>query len=431
MKFFLALLLCMCSLGFSKVVSKQYVVDTVFTSIWKGMGRDAQGNIYIAAGHKIWDYLSEKKDCAFFKFNFEQDRFEKITTVRTVSEKEGNWVPRSDYPSKPFDAAGKVHPSLRELNGKVYFATATTMDAKTYPLELEFYPQFFRGSHLYCYDPVTNVLQDLNAKNKGVFSPGSGIQDIAIDYHHNAIYGVGYPTGKVFRFDLSTGECKEMWQCPDGIPNQDGGRVTRNIIIDNQGILWFANGSKLIAYIAHLEELPNPSVTSVMFPYTENNYSGHLLSLAYSASRDSIYFCRSAMNKIFRFRVKARKIDFIADANTSSLLLRWDLNKLYWIVPEKKKQKLFEYNITSGKTVEIKVEGDGIPKPGHHWSGNGDAIDKFGNLWFSNQGVVGGTALKIDLGVPCPTCGKEPFDFGPKPQKYTHEWPKREEIPTE
>jgi len=45
----------------------------------------------------------------------------------------------------------------------------------------------------------------MNAWDKSVMAPGNGQQYIAIDYHHDAIFGVGYPTGHVFRYDLKTG----------------------------------------------------------------------------------------------------------------------------------------------------------------------------------------------------------------------------------
>ena len=427
MRRILAVVFCFAGLCMAGVVSKQYKVDSTFTNIWNSMGRDAEGNIYVAAGHRNWDYLSPKKDVAFFKFNFKKDVFEKVGTVRDASERIGNWVSADAFPAKPFDAAGKVHTSLRYYKGKMYFATATTMDVAPYTSELEFYPKFFRGSHLYSYDTKTGVIEDMN-KNKTVFAPASGIQDIAIDYHHNAIFGIGYPTGKIFKFDLSTGESREIWQCPDGIPNHNGGSISRNLIVDNQGILWFANGHKLIGYIDHLNEISDSlDEPKIRFPNNESAYTGHFMAMAYSASRDSIYFQRQEINKIYRFRVKARKIDFIADAITSSLLLRWDLNKLYWIAGEKSDFKLYEYNIISGKTSVISVGGDGISKA---FSGNGDAVDKYGNLWFTNKTATESTVLKVNIGEPCSICDKEIFDYGASPRKYKHDWPKREETPS-
>jgi len=411
---------------FAGVVSKMYKVDSTFTNIWNSMGRDAEGNIYVAAGHRDWDYLSPKKDVAFYKFNFKKDVFEKVGTVREASERAGNWVPSSAFPDKPFDAAGKVHTSIRYFKGKMYFATATTMDVWPFTSELEFYPKFFRGSHLYSYDTKTGLLEDLNKKNT-VFAPGSGIQDIAIDYHHNAIFGLGYPTGRVFKFDLTTGESREMWQSPDGIPNHNGGAVSRNLLIDNNGILWFANWNKLVAYIDHLDELPDSmEEPKLRFPNNEGTYTGHFQAMAYSASRDTIYFQRQSIDKIYRFRVKAQKLDFIADAKTPSLLLRWDLNKLYWIAGKKPDFKLFEYDILSGKTTTIDVKGDGISKD---WAGNGDAVDKYGNLWFTNKTATESTVLKVNIGVPCSICDKDIFNYGDSPKKYKHKWPKRQETP--
>ncbi len=409
------------------VVSKKYLVDSVFTGIWNSMGRDADGTIYIACGHNDWDYISPQKDIAFFKFDDKKDLFIKIGTVKEASKKNRNWVSSEAFPTKPFDAAGKVHTSIRYYGGKMFFATATTMDVYPYIRELEFYPKFFRGSHLYCYDVTSGTLSDLNKKNS-VFAPGDGIQDIAIDHHHNVIFGIGYPTGKIYKFDMTTGESKAVWQSPDGLPNHNGGAVSRNLMIDNNGILWFANGSKLIGYTENFDEIHDSiDELKIRFPNNEGTYTGHFQAMAYSASRDTIYFQRQGVNKIYRFRVKDRVIDFIADAKARSLLLRWDLGKLYWIAEDDtNKFNLYEHDILSAKTERLIVGGDGITKL---WSGNGDSIDKFGNLWFTDKTVKEGSVLKVSLGVPCSSCDKNPFSYGQKPLKFKHEWPKRDVGP--
>jgi len=59
-------------------------------------------------------------------------------------------------------------------------------------------------------------------------------------------------------------------------------------------------------------------------------------------------------------------------------------------------------------------------------SGNGDAVDRDGNLWFFNQGPRGGTVLKVDLGIPCQMCRGDVFSWGEPPAKIGHEWPERD-----
>ena len=115
--------------------------------------------------------------------------------------------------------------------------------------------------------------------------------------------------------------------------------------------------------------------------------------------------------------------------------MRWDLQKIYWTVldvdatPKGKKKKaptnLVEYDIKSGKIKILKVGGDGLPPPDHHYTGNGDAVDKDGNLWFANQGIRGGNVLKVDLGIPCKMCASDVFDWGEAPKKHKNEMPDR------
>ncbi len=132
----------------------------------------------------------------------------------------------------------------------------------------------------------------MNAWDKSVMAPGNGQQYIAIDYHHDAIFGVGYPIGHVFRYDLKTGQSRMVWQSPDGISNHNGGYVTRNLIIDRQGVLWFANGGHLVGYVHHLDEIEAGANMVAPFPEQESSETGHLQALAFSATRDTVVSSR-------------------------------------------------------------------------------------------------------------------------------------------
>ena len=146
-------------------------------------------------------------------------------TVKAASELLDNWVTHAEanYPANPFDAAGKIHTSIVEYKGKMYFGTHATCDMPSFQEDLATYPTFFRGGHLYSVETNGNAMMDCNGFAKEVMAPGLGIMDVAPDYHHNGFFGVGYPTGDYFYHDLNTGRSRKIWRTPQGINNSNAG----------------------------------------------------------------------------------------------------------------------------------------------------------------------------------------------------------------
>jgi hypothetical protein len=346
-----------------------------------------------------------------YKFNFSTDRFETISTVKAASEKLDNWVTHAEanYPANPFDAAGKIHTSLIEYKGKMYFGTHATCDMPSFQEDLETYPKFFRGGHLYSIDINSNVMTDCNGFRKSVMAPGNGIMDVHPDYHHNGFYGIGYPTGRFFYHNLSNGESREIWLCPQGLKNRDAGTITRNLIVDNHGRAYFSVGLGLIGYNVHTND-----TVFIPFPAGHTNTSGHFFATAHSVTRDSIYFIGSGANELFRLRVKAKSIDYLAPTSAAFLALRWDQNKLYYLRDAGgSDNRLYCYDIRTENITSEVVGGNGFSGSGY-WYGTGNPIDKNGDIW-ANASHNTNRVLKISMNAPCAICQTEVWDWGDPP----------------
>ncbi|MBI4532146.1 MAG: hypothetical protein HY709_11580, partial [Candidatus Latescibacteria bacterium] len=77
-------------------------------------------------------------------------------------------------------------------DGKVYGGT-------TNYCEEEEVPETYRGGHVFRFDPATGEIRDL-----GIPVPGQGINYLTIDRHRKTIYGLTYPHGHLFVWNIRT-----------------------------------------------------------------------------------------------------------------------------------------------------------------------------------------------------------------------------------
>jgi hypothetical protein len=394
------------SLGLGAITSTRYTLpDPNYTRLWDGTGRDNKGNMYFAVGWYEWQYDDPDKNCKIYRFNFNTNGFDVMGTVKDASERMDNWVTAAEanYPANPFDAPGKIHTSFHPYKGKVYCATHASCDMPTFTEDIDTYAKFFRGAHLYSVDENTGTILDCNGFRKNVFAPENGIMDVGIDYHHNGVYGIGYPTGKVFYHDLNTGiSHHEVWQTMQGIPMRDAGAITRNMIVDNEGRAWFYAGFGLMGWSFHTND-----TIIIPLPPGHIGWNGHFSAVAHSVTRDSIYFIDIGKEEIFRLRVKARALDYITDVTGKLLAIRWDQEKLYYI-----NSGLKSYHMRTGFIQSYSVGGSGLSGANY---GSGNPVDKNGDIWMTRSDGTQRGLLRIRLDDPCAICATEVWDYGDPP----------------
>ena len=102
-----------------------------------------------------------------------------------------------------FDRQGKIHGRLFEWEGLLY--GATHMDIAT-PVYGNYYdPKRYAGGHWFRMDPKTHKIEDL-----GIQRQGEGILTYTMDTGRGILYGVTWPSGYLYSFDVRSGLSRNL-----------------------------------------------------------------------------------------------------------------------------------------------------------------------------------------------------------------------------
>jgi hypothetical protein len=106
-------------------------------------------------------------------------------------------------------AQGKSHVNFVEMNGKLYFATHLGYYSIINGMEKTGLPtgdyKAYRGGHLLSYNLKTKKFEDL-----GIGPNKEGIITMNMDPVRGLIYGLSWPTGIFFRYDVATGKMDDL-----------------------------------------------------------------------------------------------------------------------------------------------------------------------------------------------------------------------------
>jgi hypothetical protein len=240
---FLGLLITGCKES-SKTEDKAAIISTpdakltatVYNSGFEN-AHDTYNGISSASDGKIYYVLSsESIDEAGQMFSFDP-KTEKIEHLADLSEicgeKNLNAV-----------AQGKSHVNFIESNGKLYFAThlgyyriEDGMEKTGIPTE-GFKP--YQGGHLLVFDMKSKTFEDL-----GIAPHKEGILTMNMDTERGFIYGLTWPTGYLFRYNLARKEMEDLGpytgKGEDGI-GKDFRVICRSIAINPEdGTIYLTN----------------------------------------------------------------------------------------------------------------------------------------------------------------------------------------------
>ena len=106
-------------------------------------------------------------------------------------------------------AQGKSHVNFMEMNGKLYFATHLGYYSIINGMEKTGVPtgdyNAYRGGHLLSYDMKTKKFEDL-----GIGPNKEGIITMNMDPARGLIYGLSWPTGILFRYNVATNKMDDL-----------------------------------------------------------------------------------------------------------------------------------------------------------------------------------------------------------------------------
>lgn len=156
---------------------------------------------------------------------------------------------------------GKSHVTFAEANGKLYFATHAGFYSIIDGMEKMGVPPDgwtpYPGGHVLAFDMKSHTFEDF-----GIPVPGEGILTMSMDTKRGRIYGISWPKGILFRYDLGKKEFKTFGQISE--QGEDGvgpayRTLCRSIAIDpGTGAAYFTNSEGTIFRYDHETEAIAP-----------------------------------------------------------------------------------------------------------------------------------------------------------------------------
>jgi hypothetical protein len=149
-------------------------------------------------------------------------------------------------------AQGKSHVNFVEAGGKLWFATHTGFYEIIDGMEKMGIPppglKPYTGGHLLAYDLESGSFEDF-----GIPVPGEGILTMNMDPARGRIYGVTWPTGRVFYYDVAGRTTKDLGCFFEGGENGTGAAyrtICRSLAVDpRDGSVYFTRGEgSILAY---------------------------------------------------------------------------------------------------------------------------------------------------------------------------------------
>ncbi len=197
---------------------------------YNGMGCARDGTIYYVL-------CSEKPDVGARMFAFDPAS-QRIDYLGDLTEASG------EQDAKAI-SQGKSHVNFVESDGKLYFATHIGFYSIIDGMEKMGIPppgmKPYRGGHLLAFDMASRKFEDL-----ALVPRGEGVLTLNMDTQRKRIYGLSWPTGYFFRYDLPKRELKELGDFFRKGENGKGDTyrtICRSLAVDpTDGAVYFTNG---------------------------------------------------------------------------------------------------------------------------------------------------------------------------------------------
>ncbi len=161
---------------------------------YNGLSSASDGKIYYVLCSELMDIAGQ-----MYSFDPKTDKIEHTGDLTEMSgEKDMKVI-----------AQGKSHVNFYESNGKLYFSTHLGYYSIIDGMEMPGIPpegyKPYRGGHLLVYDIKTK-----KGKSLAITPNGEGILTMAMDTQRGLIYGLTWPTGCLFRYDVNNKKMEDL-----------------------------------------------------------------------------------------------------------------------------------------------------------------------------------------------------------------------------
>jgi hypothetical protein len=277
------------------------------------MGTGSDGRIYYVLSSERIDVAAQMRS-----FDPATGRIEKLGDLTEASGEKG----------KKAIVQGKSHVRFVESNGKLYFATHVGYYSIVDGMEKMGIPpkgtEPYPGGHLLAFDLNTKAFEDL-----AIAPEREGIITMNMDTERKRIYGITWPTGYFFRYDLAKREMKNLGRIAADGENGVGNRyetICRSISIDpRDGTAYFTNSRGEIRRYRYdqdaLETLANEDMRKDYFGSYDPHSAGHMgynwRQTVWHPGTNSIFGVHGNSGYLFRFDPLAQRMD-VLDRITSA-----------------------------------------------------------------------------------------------------------------
>ncbi|HET8549405.1 MAG TPA: hypothetical protein VFL57_15440 [Bryobacteraceae bacterium] len=274
---------------------------------YNGMGTGSDGRIYYVLSSERFDVGAQMRS-----FDPATGRIEELGDLTAAcGEKDRKTI-----------VQGKSHVSFVESDGKLYFATHLGYYSIIGGMEKMGIPpagyEPYPGGHLLAFDMKTRGFEDLAAAPER-----EGIITMAMDTQRKRIYGLTWPTGYFFRYDLPRREMKNLGRVADDGENGVGKRyqtICRSITVDpRDGSAYFTNAKGDILRYRYdrdaLETIAEDNMRKDYFGRYDPHAPGHMgynwRQTVWHAGSNSVYGVHGNSGYLFRFDPSARGLEVL------------------------------------------------------------------------------------------------------------------------
>lgn len=275
---------------------------------------DSYNSISSARDGKIYYVLSSGAfDVAAQMYSFDPAT-QKIEHLADLNEATGEKNAKSI-------AQGKTHVNFIEANGKLYFATHVGFYSSNGTEKMDFPPAGYKpypGGHLLAFDMQTKKFDDF-----GTAPQREGIITMNMDPARGRIYGLTWPTGRFFRFDVPRREMKDLGPVAQDGENGTGDNyqtICRSLAIDTRdGSVYFTNSlGDIMRYRVEtdaIETVLTDNMRKDYFGLYDPHSAGHMgynwRQTTWHSGSNTIYGVHGNSGYLFRFDPQAGQLEVL------------------------------------------------------------------------------------------------------------------------
>lgn len=217
---------------------------------------------------------------------------------------------------------GKSHVNFLEKNGKLYFSTHIGYYSIIDDMEKPGVPPAgwkpYPGGHLLAYDLKTGKIDDL-----AIEPHAEGVLSLTLDAERDRLYGLTWPTGYFFSYDLGSRQWKQLGHFSRKGENGKGDEyrcICRSLVVDpRDGSVYFTNGDGDIFRHAYgkdtVEMLSGDDMRKDYFGIYDPTSPGHMgynwRQVFWHQSTGMVYGVHGNSGYLFRFDPKDERIEVL------------------------------------------------------------------------------------------------------------------------